>query len=110
MGVPKYLAGFDSASTAVMATGQVLNDKPFTALGNPPVLKPFARATRWLPKGLRGKIFVLFGALETISPRKLTGIDLEEASEWVADTYPERQYNHVAVGSTSGAWCISAPH
>jgi hypothetical protein len=103
MGVPSYLAGFDSASTMVMATGRVLHGEPFPALGNPPALKPLARATRWLPKGLRGKLFVGFGALETVSPRRLRGIDLEEASEWVAGSYPERAYQQVAVGSSSGA-------
>lgn len=103
MGVPSYLAGFDSASAMVMATGRVLHGEPFTALGNPPALKPLARATRWLPTSVRGKIFIAFGAIETVSPRRLDRIDLEEASDWVAQSYPERQYPQVAIGSSSGA-------
>jgi hypothetical protein len=103
MGVPSYLAGFDSASTMVMATGKALHGEPFEALGNPPALKPLARATRWLPRAVRGKAFVGFGALETLSPRKVGGIDLEEASQWVADSYPSRDYGQVSVGSSSGA-------
>ncbi|KGM13292.1 hypothetical protein [Cellulomonas bogoriensis] len=103
MSVPSYLAGFDSASTMVMATGKVLHGESFPALGNPPFLRPLARATRWLPPRVRGKLFLGFGALETISSRRLGGLDLEEASEWVASSYPQGRYPQVAVGSSSGA-------
>ena len=103
MGVPKFLAGFDSASTMVMALGDALHGRPFQALGNPPALKPAARATRVLPKKVRGKLFIAFGATETVSPRGLGRFDLEEASDWVAGSYPQRTYEQVALGSSSGA-------
>lgn len=103
MSVPKFLAGFDSASTMVMALGDALHGEPFRALGNPPVLKPAARATRFLPKAMRGKLFIAFGATETVSPRGLGRFDLEQASRWVAGSYPDRTYAQMAVGSSSGA-------
>lgn len=103
MGTADYLADFDSASTMVMALGKFMHGKPFVGVGNPPVLKPFARATRWLPKTLRGKLFIGFGALETVSPRTVGNFDLEEASQWVAERYPEQRYQQAAVGSSSGA-------
>ncbi len=87
----------------VMALGRQLHGEPFPALGNPPALKPLARATRWLPKGVRGKLFIGFGALETVSPRHLGRFDLEEASQWVAESYPKRTYDQAVIGSSSGA-------
>src|SRR5690625_4730500 len=43
------------------------------------------------------------GAAETVSPKSVHKIDMEEVAEWAADEYPERQYPAVAVGSSNGA-------
>lgn len=103
MSPPGFLAAFDSASTMLMATAASLRGEPFPALGNPTALKPVVKATKVLPRPVREKVFILSGAAETISPRRLRRIDLEDVSEWVAGEYPERAYPAVAVGSSSGA-------
>ncbi|WP_409331567.1 hypothetical protein [Trujillonella humicola] len=103
MSTPNFLATFDSATTLLSATAAGVRGEPFPALGNPPVLKPAVKATRWLPRAAREQVFVASGAMETIKARRLPRLDLEQVSDWVAEEYPERQYPAVAVGSASGA-------
>jgi hypothetical protein len=100
---PGFLAAFDSASTMLMATASALHGEPFEALGNPPALKPVVKATGLLPRAARQQAFIASGALETVSPRKMKRLDVEEASEWVVGEYPERRYPAVAIGSSNGA-------
>jgi hypothetical protein len=100
---PSFVANFDSATAMAMATANFLNGEDFTALGNPEAMKGPAKAVNWLPTSVREKIFILGGALETISPRRLGSIDLEDTAAWLADEYPERPYPAVAIGSSNGA-------
>lgn len=100
---PRFLAAFDSATVMVMATAAYLRGEPFPALGNPPALKPLVKATRLLPTSWRQRAFIASGAAETVNPRRMSRIDVEEVSEWVTGRYPERRYPAVFVGSSSGA-------
>jgi hypothetical protein len=100
---PGFLAAFDSASVMVMANAAFLRGEPFPALGNPPWLKPIARQARILPRKVREKVFVLSGAMETISPRRVHRLNLDEVPQWLDAEYPPGPYPAVAVGSSSGA-------
>ncbi|GAA1907601.1 hypothetical protein GCM10009716_17050 [Streptomyces sodiiphilus] len=103
MSIPRFLAGFDSASAMLRANAAFLHGKSFPALGESPALKPFVRSTRALPARVRERVFIASGALETVSPRSVERIDVEDVSRWVLDEYPDRRYPAVAVGSSSGA-------
>jgi hypothetical protein len=100
---PGYVAAFDSATAMVMANAASLRGEPFPALGNPPALKPIAKHAHRLPAWLREKLFIVSGATETISPRRVDRLDLSEIDEWLAEEYPPGPYPAVAVGSSNGA-------
>jgi hypothetical protein len=100
---PTFVADFDSATAMVRSTAAFLRGEDFPALGNPPALKPIAARANLLPKRAREKVFIAGGASESLSPRKLKRIDLDEVGEWVDEEYPRRRYPAVALGSSSGA-------
>jgi hypothetical protein len=100
---PSFVAGFDSATAMAEATAAFLRGEDWPALGNPRILEPPVSKANILPEKAREKIFIVSGALETISSRKLGGIDLDEVGAWLLEEYPERRYPAVAVGSSSGA-------
>ncbi|MDB1089362.1 hypothetical protein PJ985_17500 [Streptomyces sp. ACA25] len=103
MSIPRFLAGFDSASAMLRANAAFLRGEAFPALGESPSLRPLVKATRVLPPALREKVFIASGATETISPRRVGRIDTEDISRWADEEYPRRRYPAVAVGSASGA-------
>jgi hypothetical protein len=100
---PSFVAAFDSASAMVLANAAFLRGEPFAALGNPTFLKPPFRLIRHLPPWLREKLFIIGGATETVSPRRVHRLDMEEVSRWLEEEYPEGRYPAVAVGSSNGA-------
>ena len=100
---PDFVADFDSATAMVRATAGYLRGEDFPALGNPPALKPIAARANALPRRVREKVFILGGASESFSPRKLKRIDLDEVGAWLDEEYPRRRYPAVAIGSSSGA-------
>jgi hypothetical protein len=103
MSPPNFVAAFDSASAMVLATASFLRGEPFPALGNPPALKPFAKRARIIPKKAREKLFIVSGALETVSPRRVHRLDFDAVPEWLEEEYPPGPYPAVAVGSSNGA-------
>jgi hypothetical protein len=103
MSPPNYIANFDSASAMALATAHFLSGEEFAALGQPKAMKPIAKRANLLPKKVREKGFIVSGALETISPRRVHRLDLEEVAEWLEDEYPAGPFPAVAVGSSSGA-------
>lgn len=100
---PNFVAGFDSATGMLRATAAHLRGEPFPALGNPPALKPLASRLHHLPEAVRERIFIVSGALEAISPKRLASLDLEAVGRWVGEEYPQGPYPAVAVGSSNGA-------
>ncbi|MFA9443992.1 hypothetical protein [Egicoccus sp. AB-alg6-2] len=100
---PPFVAGFDSATAMVLATAAYLRGEDWPALGNPRALEPPVALANLLPRKAREQLFIVSGALETTSPRKMGSIDLDDIGEWLLDEYPERRYPAVAVGSSSGA-------
>jgi hypothetical protein len=100
---PSFVANFDSASAMTMALARYFRQEDFPAMGNPRAMEPIAVATAALPRGLRERIFIASGALETVPPSKLDRIDLDDIGRWTLEAYPEATYPAVAVGSSSGA-------
>ncbi|MTV25866.1 hypothetical protein FTX61_10660 [Nitriliruptoraceae bacterium ZYF776] len=103
MSAPSFIADFDSATAMVQATSAYLHGEDWPALGNPTALEaPVARANL-LPEKVREKVFITTGALETVPPRQVGDIDLDEVAAWLHETYPRRRFPAAAVGSSSGA-------
>jgi hypothetical protein len=100
---PSFVADFDSATAMAEATAAYLRGEDWPALGNPRVLEAPVSHANLLPQKVREKVFILSGALETISPKRLGSVDLDEVGAWLAEEYPARRYPAVALGSSSGA-------
>lgn len=100
---PKFVAAFDSATAMVRSGAAALRGEGFPAIGNPPVLKPVGSRAHALPHWVREKLFIVSGATETISPRRIDRIDTAEIDEWLEAEYPPGPYPVVAVGSSNGA-------
>jgi hypothetical protein len=100
---PNFVADFDSATGMVRATAAYLRGEPFAALGNPPILKPFVSRFHHLPKLIREKVFIVAGATETISPKRVDRLHLDAIGSWLDEEYPKRRYPAVSVGSSNGA-------
>lgn len=100
---PGFIAAFDSATAMAQATAAYLRGESWPALGNPQALELPVSGSNLLPRRLREKVFIASGALETVSPRKLSGIDIDEVGEWLSEEYPAHRYATAAVGSSSGA-------
>ena len=103
MAPPNFIANFDSASAMALSTARFLNGEDFPALGQPTAMKPIAKRANLLPKRAREKIYITSGAFETVSPRRLPKLQLDEVATWLADEYPPGPYPAVAVGSSNGA-------
>jgi hypothetical protein len=103
MSPPSFVAAFDSASAMVSSTSAFLRGEPWPALGNPTVLKPPFRAIRYLPEAVREKLFIISGAAETVSPRRVHRLDMDAVPRWLEEEYPPGPYPAVAVGSSNGA-------
>jgi hypothetical protein len=100
---PNFIANFDSASAMALATARCLSGEDFAALGQPRVMKPFAKRANLLPRRAREKIYITSGAFETVSPRRLHRLTLEEIADWLGEEYPPGPFPAVAIGSSSGA-------
>jgi len=100
---PSFIAGFDSATAMAESTAAFLRGEDWPALGNPQVLEPPVALSNLFPRKVREKIFITSGAMETISPRKLGDVDLDEVGRWLHEEYPKRRFASAAVGSSSGA-------
>jgi hypothetical protein len=109
MSPPGFVAGFDSASAMVLANAAFLRGEGFPALGNPTFLKPPFKLIRHLPESVREKLFIIGGATETVSPRRVHRLDMGAVTRWLEEAYPDTRYPAVAIGSSNGAlthlWC-----
>lgn len=101
------IADFDSASAMLRATARALRGKDFPRLGMTPALEPLARvlggAVNLLPRGLREQVYIVSGALEAPSAKRLAEVRAEDLARWAVRQYPQRAYPAVAIGSSNGA-------
>lgn len=100
---PSFLANFDSASAMLRASSNFLHGSDFPAIGQSPMMKPFARAANLLPRRAREQLYALGGVAEAISPSRLGRVDAQQVACWMAQRYPERRYPAVMIGSSNGA-------
>jgi hypothetical protein len=101
---PDFIADFDSASAMVRSTSNFLHGKDFPALGQTPLLKPLAARANLLPQSLRRQLYIFSGWQESIDPDTIDDVvDAEVMSDWIGDSYPDRPYPAVAIGSSNGA-------
>jgi hypothetical protein len=100
---PSFIANFDSATAMAQATARFLRGQDFAALGQPKALKPFAKRANLLSRQARERVYIVSGATETVSPRRLHKLKLEQLAGWLSDEYPPGPYPAVAVGASSGA-------
>jgi hypothetical protein len=100
---PNFIANFDSASAMALSTARFLRGEGFPSLGQPTAMKPLAKRANVLPKRAREKVYIASGAFETVSPRRLHKLQLDDVATWLADEYPPGPYPVIAVGSSNGA-------
>jgi hypothetical protein len=101
---PRFIAGFDSASTMTRSLGRFLNGKDSAGLaGAAPPSDTLASAVNALPWKARDLLYTVSGAGEAIPVSKLGEVRSEAISDWVTSVYPQRIYPAVMIGSSSGA-------
>jgi hypothetical protein len=101
---PKYLANFDSASAMVRSLSRFLHGKGFPALGiASEALLPLGLLLNRMPRTLRESFYIWSGFNEAIPARRLPRVRAERIAQWAVSQYPQRRYQAVAIGSSSGA-------
>jgi hypothetical protein len=103
MSAPNFIANFDSAAGMALANALYLRGQNFDALGQPKALKPAVKGTSWLPSRAKEKVFIVSGAFETISPRRVHRLNFDKVGEWLSEIYPAGPYPAVSVGASNGA-------
>jgi hypothetical protein len=100
---PRFLANFDSASAMVRALSRYLKGKDNPGLGGiaPPSNK-LAAAVNAIPRLGREAMYTVSGAAEAIPPKKLGDVRSDELRRYVVQSYPDRQYPAIFIGSSSG--------
>jgi hypothetical protein len=100
---PPGIAKLDSASVMLRALARFLHGKDFPALGQPPFLQYPGSFADWLPRGLRERLFAVFGASEGVAPEAVGQVSAAAIAEWFTSLYPQKRYPAVMIGSSSGA-------
>src|SRR3954452_471438 len=105
MGMPREIAGFDSASAMVVALARFLHGQDTPPLGKPAfrTLRPVAAVVARLPERTRQEIYSVFSGAEGRRPEELTTLDVDVVARRIAGVYPRRRYPAVAIGSSNGA-------
>ncbi|MBD3346997.1 MAG: hypothetical protein GF401_18235 [Chitinivibrionales bacterium] len=98
------LAGFDSATTMLDSLKHSLLERPFK--GIPPlryVPLSIMRSINSLPKDFRQWVYREAGAQDALRRKHLKDIDMDRMAQDIVDSYPDRKYPAVAIGSANGA-------
>lgn len=98
---PDFLAAHDSATAMVEVLSKCLKGKP--AGSTVPLGRWYARLINALPVSVRQTLYAASGIVDAISADELASLDPEEFCHWVYNSYPERQYPAIAIGSSNGA-------
>lgn len=99
----KAFADFDSASALLLALTRALDGKPFPYLGQSLLKALPVRASALLPRALRCRAYAIASGSEANPTKRLGDIDLSAVAEWVSQSYPQRRYPAVMIGSSNGA-------
>jgi hypothetical protein len=101
---PRMLANFDSSSGFVRALSRYLKGKDNPGLGGiAPPSQALGKVANAIPEIGREALYTLSGAAEAIPPRKLGDVRSEALRRWVVQSYPQRGYQAMMIGSSSGA-------
>ncbi|MFE9651821.1 hypothetical protein [Micromonospora sp. NPDC006431] len=105
MGLPREVAGFDSASAMVVALARFLHGRDTPPLGKPAfrALRPAAAVAARLPVTTRQWIYSVFSGAEGRPEADIARIDADAVAAAVAGLYPRRRYPAVVIGSSNGA-------
>jgi len=98
-----YIPDFDSSSSMLFSLGNYLanNSEPVGILPKFPM--EVGQALNRIPKSLLMLLFTIGGAKESLSFKKLAGLNDQIISSWITGAYPEKKYPAVMIGSSNGA-------
>lgn len=100
---PKGIARFDSSAAMLVALANALHDRPFASPSQSPTLDRVLPALNLLPERVREWGYALGGMAEGLSLSQAQQLDIEAIARWVANQYPQQQYQAAFVGSSNGA-------
>jgi hypothetical protein len=100
---PPFIADFDSATAMVRTTAPTCAARTGRRSATRRGSNRSPRGPTCCRRRLREKVFIAGGAMETISPKKLADLDLDELVDWLEEEYPKGRSQAVAVGSSNGA-------
>ncbi len=98
---PAFLSRFDSASDMVTGLSSFHDGKVFRKVNKGGQI--YSGIINALPPSWRKKLYSYGGLLESTSMKNLHKIDAEEISRWIYQSYPERTWPAIAIGSSNGA-------
>ncbi len=105
MGLPREVAGFDSASAMAVALARYLHGRDTPPLGMPAAraLLPVAWAASRLPVRAREAIYSAASGREAQPPGRIAALDMDDVAAGITALYPRRSYPAAVLGSSSGA-------
>ena len=99
----KFIPDFDSSSSMLFSLGNFLSDSE-EGVGLPSRLpKMIGDLINITPESLRESIYKLSGMNDSLELDKLKKINDEYISQWIIDSYPEKKYPAIFIGSSNGA-------
>jgi hypothetical protein len=88
----------------VRSLSRFLQGKGFPALGiASEALLPLGLLLNRVPRTLRESFYIWSGFNEAVPARRLPRVRAERIAQWAVSQYPQRRYQAVAIGSSSGA-------
>ncbi|WP_204298037.1 hypothetical protein [Actinoplanes campanulatus] len=105
MGMPREVAGFDSATGMVVALARFLHGLGTPPLGDPRMrlLRPAAALLGRAPVRIRQFAYSVFSGAEGRPEREIATLDADDVFRRIAGVYPRRRFPVVAIGSSGGA-------
>ncbi|GAB4381240.1 MAG: hypothetical protein Kow00121_39300 [Elainellaceae cyanobacterium] len=101
---PRYIIGLDSATIALKALGNYLEDQDLSFGGTLPAVKTLGgEAISQLPHSVVETVSTWAGWFNASPLNVVDEIRAETMSRWVLSQYPRRRYPAAMLGSTNGA-------
>lgn len=101
--MPNFTAAFDSATAMVISLSLFLEGKGFPGTGAMPANEPLGKALDMLPETLKKTMYAQSGRFDGLRPENTSGVAISELEKWVTQSYPDRKYPAIAIGSSNGA-------
>jgi hypothetical protein len=99
--IPGILSRFDSSTDMNLGLSSFHHGKVFKKVSSGGAV--YSKLVNALPENWRKKLYSYGGKFDSTSHKNIESIDAEEISKWVYESYPDKEYPAIAIGSSNGA-------